>query len=909
MGTQNRGKLKSFFLKNSIPTESNFADLIDSFVNKTDDGVLVGDPSADTNFLLSAKPCILSGTLSVLANSDTITGKDTQFKAELREGELVNINGVNYTVKSITDKESFIINGTIANAFTNAKGTVRRDVLSVWDNNNKLAFYISKEGMVGINKKPQTALDVGGNVSAASFTGDGSGLINLSASKIEGRIDKKNLPPADPINISDINGVLTITETYDQKLAGTVSGTRETDVLTGTGIDFTKLTAGQKIRIGTKIVEVLSSEQDKITLKTKLTDDIHDQPVYVGGNFLSLKDTEGKELLTIDAKGGIKTNGPVIASGFTGDGSGLNNLSASKIEGRIDKKNLPPADPVNISDISGLLTITEAYDQKLEGTVSGAKDSETLTCTGIDFSRLSAGQKVRLATHVVEIRSFENNTITINGGLPEGVTDQSIFVAGSFLSLKNMTGAEVLGIDGTGAINTTGIIHTRGSVTAAGFAGDGSKLTNLSAAELRGPISVDNLPPLDFPSDVNGQLTINGAYDQRHEGTVSGNPGSAVLTGTGTNFKKVLADGQKIRVATTVVEILTVTSDTELTLLNLLVEELINQTFFTTGNFLSLVDTDKRNIAQIDKNGDVYTHGKIVASQFAGDGASLVNLQTAQLQGIVPPGQIAQYINLLSDKTVLNGEETATLSWASHSIDELRLHYLLDGQLKALSTKDEPTNSTGSSIGLQQSSFPLNLYQTTTITLTGLRSGVTVYQQQVTITVIQNINQYIAQIRHEGYSLPLVVSMSANRFGLAALNEQNLLKLAGAVKNNNFDRNSAIDSIRDYYKNSGQAWDPSVYDLLLYQVFDGDLQYQINAVIKQLATTNTLPDVLVQLGHQFPIGALTDKNVRYLATGIYGIKAYPLAEIFRSIPQFFRTEGGVWLPQQHGIILQSICSN
>jgi hypothetical protein len=39
MATKNRSDLKSYFVKNAIPTEGNFADLVDSQLNQAQDGV------------------------------------------------------------------------------------------------------------------------------------------------------------------------------------------------------------------------------------------------------------------------------------------------------------------------------------------------------------------------------------------------------------------------------------------------------------------------------------------------------------------------------------------------------------------------------------------------------------------------------------------------------------------------------------------------------------------------------------------------------------------------------------------------------------------------------------------------------------------------------------------------------
>ena len=46
VNTRNRAELKSYYVKNSIPTESNFAELIDGMLNQKDDGIvkLPGNP-------------------------------------------------------------------------------------------------------------------------------------------------------------------------------------------------------------------------------------------------------------------------------------------------------------------------------------------------------------------------------------------------------------------------------------------------------------------------------------------------------------------------------------------------------------------------------------------------------------------------------------------------------------------------------------------------------------------------------------------------------------------------------------------------------------------------------------------------------------------------------------------------
>ena len=48
MATKNRSDLKSYFVKNAIPTEGNFADLVDSQLNQAQDGVFKPDGDALT---------------------------------------------------------------------------------------------------------------------------------------------------------------------------------------------------------------------------------------------------------------------------------------------------------------------------------------------------------------------------------------------------------------------------------------------------------------------------------------------------------------------------------------------------------------------------------------------------------------------------------------------------------------------------------------------------------------------------------------------------------------------------------------------------------------------------------------------------------------------------------------------
>ncbi len=830
----------------------------------------------------------LAGTVTGKSGGAVLTGTGTDFK-EIVAGRKIVIATKTYEVLN-SDATTLTLKANLTEDITDQPVYLAGSFLSLID--------VNAAELLRIDAKAN--LTTSGSVTADSFTGDGSKLTSLSTVQLKGIISADNLPP--DVFTTDVNGLLTITQIYDQQLAGTVSGTKGEDTLTVKNVNLNLLSTGQKIRITSEVFQVKSITDDKLILEPALADTITDQPVFMAGSFLSLKDVNATEVLTVNAVGTISSSGTVNAKGFTGDGSGLINLSALAIEGVIPDKNLPPERPVRISEIDGLLTIVEAYDRELAGEVSGTKDGVVLTGTGTSFAVLSPGQKIRVSTQVAEVLSINGETLTLKNPLTDTVTDQSVYIAGNFLSLKDINNTEVLAIDAEGNVAASG------SLTAKDFTGDGSKLSNIDVAALKGVISVDNLPPGESSSNINGLLTVNGAYDRELIGTVSGEKDSTTLTGTGTNFKTSLSDGQKIRIATTFFDILTVSSDTELTLQAPIAEKLDNQGFFAAGDFLSLIDTDKRNIATINGKGDVYTHGTVTAGKFAGDGFLLYALQASQMQGVVAPEQTPGYISLSCSGAVVNGEEKTTLTWHTRSLDNLIVEYPFNGRRELLSTGDLGIPS-ARGIALQQPSFDLNLYQTTTITLTGVKKGVgVVAQQQVTITVIQNANQFTAQLKYEGYNLAYILISCGARFGLYQLTEQNLLTVATAIKNNGFGKDEAVAAIQAYYKNGGQTWDPSVYDLILNQVFDGDLQYQVNNAMMLYDTGTELPDLLKAISEQFNLNTITDQNVKYLATGTLYTRRYTLTDIFRFIPQFFRSAGGEWLPQQHGVILLVVCS-
>jgi hypothetical protein len=109
MSEQNKTILKSYFETNSIPTSGNFANLIDSFLNKKDDDITVslgnigfGNLTPLTNVSIQSKTYQLSGTVSATSGSNSFTGVSTSFSSQLGVGDTIQIKGKSYTIATVS---------------------------------------------------------------------------------------------------------------------------------------------------------------------------------------------------------------------------------------------------------------------------------------------------------------------------------------------------------------------------------------------------------------------------------------------------------------------------------------------------------------------------------------------------------------------------------------------------------------------------------------------------------------------------------------------------------------------------------------------------------------------------------------------------------------------------------------
>lgn len=217
---RDRSELKSYFVKNAIPTESNFAELIDAMLNQKDDGIvkLSGDPLSlqaerdDT----SKKVINLYQDLATDTGPSWVISLNADGKAgfDISDGSgqprlFINQNTGNVGIGTRTPNAKLEVSGDLLVTGTQDFGRQTRQMVNLWDTNygigvqNSTQYYrtdknfawykggshnhnelhpgggtaqmVIKDGQVGIGKpNPADKLDVDGNIrlSGAMYCGN-----------------------------------------------------------------------------------------------------------------------------------------------------------------------------------------------------------------------------------------------------------------------------------------------------------------------------------------------------------------------------------------------------------------------------------------------------------------------------------------------------------------------------------------------------------------------------------------------------------------------------------------------------------------------------------------------------------------------------------------------------------------
>jgi len=383
----------------------------------------------------------------------------------------------------------------------------------------RLALMWNSAGNVGIGKTdPTTMLDVNGTVSALSFSGDGSGLTNLTASSFN--VADSQLSP----NVALLN--------TNQAFSGVVAMTNSNNTLAGDGSGLTGLNASQlangtldsarlsnNVALLNRSIQSFTGGTNSFSGNVGISTTTPAKPLQIGeinvqqdamirlaaGNgganrtwtlgvpyggsdvtgtnydfviadttanatrFVVEWDTGNVGIGTnvpaqkLHVAGNVLANGTVTATSlvgsFTGNGLSLTNLNATQLtSGTVADARLT----ANVSLLGQTIESSEITD----GTIANADLSAS---AAIAYSKLNLGNSIVNAdiNASAAIADTKLATISTAGKVANGATTAT--------SANNPS--TIVARDGSGNF-------TAGTVTATSFSGNGANLTSLNAASL-----------------------------------------------------------------------------------------------------------------------------------------------------------------------------------------------------------------------------------------------------------------------------------------------------------------------------------------------------------------------------------------------------------------------------------------
>lgn len=201
MSKQSSSTLKSYFQTGEIPTQDNFASLIDSCLNLVDAGITIdaqnriafgGTPLATVS-VQSQVNTPITGTVTVTKGSTTVMGTGTKFTSELAADDLLSIDGTIYSVMAVASDASLTIKTIPALGIAGIQAFKDAGVsLMLCDASEQVRLHLDKKGV----------LHVPGSINAATYSGSGANLSDIPAGALTGSISIGQLPdiPADKIS-------------------------------------------------------------------------------------------------------------------------------------------------------------------------------------------------------------------------------------------------------------------------------------------------------------------------------------------------------------------------------------------------------------------------------------------------------------------------------------------------------------------------------------------------------------------------------------------------------------------------------------------------------------------------------------------------------------------------------------
>ena len=225
MSRQSRSILKNYFTTGSIPSQADFANLIDSCINEKEDQVMVdGYQNVGLGFTLPpARLAVASVAGAPLPLTMTLTAGNAQAQVVMQNsaqqlaslvypGDVILLSGITqlFSIVSVLTNTAVILNPVPTTAIAAAPVTLLKNLLYVGTGGATPQLVLTNRGQLGIGVAlPSEAMEVNGNVRATGFIGNGSQLVNLAATNLVGQIPASALPP---ISFSNILGQLAVAQ-------------------------------------------------------------------------------------------------------------------------------------------------------------------------------------------------------------------------------------------------------------------------------------------------------------------------------------------------------------------------------------------------------------------------------------------------------------------------------------------------------------------------------------------------------------------------------------------------------------------------------------------------------------------------------------------------------------------------
>lgn len=659
MQERSRSILKNYFVTGHIPTQVEFYELLDSYLNTVDDpigvtsagGIGIGSESLPAT--VGVKGLLtkaLSGTVNVdpQVNPRIVNGSGTLFQQELEVGDPLRIGTGVYTVAAINSESSLTINSD-AGATSNQGIFGRGDLLLLQSQDGQDRFVVTDLGLVGLGTStPSAELEVAGKVlaqeiessgslKAATLEGDGSAISNLNASQFGGTLNLSALPD---IPGQKITGPVFSKTDFSETLTGTISSAGT--AVTGTSTLFTQeLEAGMKIRAaGQEYTIAAIADNTHLSLTSAPSPALSNASAEYPGLAFKVSDLANNSILTADGKGNINIalNAPATDVHINGKLDATEINSSGKITANL----------LDVPTIESPLTLKQSFTQSLQGSVALSNASATLSGNQTQFTaELQEGSKLLIQANIYSVLSIESDSsLTLTQAATTTAAGLTAYKQSHLLSVESDPQHQYFRIDDRGNAFFTppsinGQVNVDGKFTATELYGDASNLSNINPDNFSKPINPTQLGPIPG-SQISGPLQAKAEFTSGPQGTIS-SLGTAV-TGVGTQFVQDLKVGMSLQAGNQVLQVASITDETNLVLATAPNPDLSNETFEIPSAAIEVRDVNNNLLFTVDELGavrvgaegstpDLLVNGHLKAATLEGDGSALSQLDAAQLNG------------------------------------------------------------------------------------------------------------------------------------------------------------------------------------------------------------------------------------------------------------------------------------